>query len=114
MRWIIISLEKYRQIFHEFADDVEFIDENIKKLELNKDCKILDIGTGIGAMSTLLALNGFSVITGEPEVDPETESLNHHNHHYHNKTHDGHQCEQHKEHNWSSWNDWRDDRQRPF
>lgn len=59
-------------------------------------------------MSTLLALNGFSVITGEPEVDPETESLNHHNHHYHNKTHDGHQCEQHKEHNWSSWNDWRD------
>ena len=76
-------------------DDVEFIFENIKKLELNNDCKILDIGTGIGVMSTLLALNGFNVITGEPEVDPETESLNHHDHHYHNGTHDGLQYEQH-------------------
>lgn len=59
------------QIFGEFAENAEFIDENIKKLNLKKDSKILDIGTGIGAMSTLLALNGFDVLTGEPVLDPD-------------------------------------------
>lgn len=101
-----MNFEKYKQIFHEFADNVEFIDENIKKLELNKDCKILDIGTGMGAMSTLLALNGFSVLTGEPEVDPERIGHGKHNHH-HESSHQDHQHEHHEEHNDGVWNDWK-------
>jgi ubiquinone/menaquinone biosynthesis C-methylase UbiE len=74
------------------------MDKHIKKLNLDKNSKILDIGTGMGAMSTLLALNGFYVLTGEPEVDPEREIMESHNHHHDH-------C---KEHDWGSWNDWRD------
>lgn len=103
-----MSLEKYKQEFREFAEEVEFIDENIKKLNLGKNSKLLDVGTGMGAMSTLLALNGFSVLTGEPEVDSERNSGGNHNHHHQNESHEVHQCEHHEEHDWSSWNGWRD------
>jgi len=103
-----MSLAKYKQIFREFAEEVEFMDENIKKLNLDKNSKILDIGTGMGAMSTLLALNGFTVLTGEPEVDPERNGGGNHNHHPHDKSHEAHHCEHHEEHDWGSWNGWRD------
>jgi len=99
-----VNLKKYKQIFGEFAEDAEFIDENIKKLNLNKDCKILDIGTGIGAMSSLLALNGFTVLTGEPEVNPERSNLDHEHHHHNYKSHEPH----HNTHNWQAWGDWKE------
>ena len=86
-----MTLQKYKQIFGEFANDAEFIDENIKKLHLNTDSKILDIGTGIGAMSCLLAMNGFNVLTGEPEVNPEQYNQTYEHHHYHGETHEHHQ-----------------------
>jgi len=46
-----------------------FADKIVKKLNLNKDAKILDVGTGEGYMAIILALNGFHVVTGEPEDD---------------------------------------------
>jgi ubiquinone/menaquinone biosynthesis C-methylase UbiE len=104
----MMNLVKYKQIFREFAEEAEFIDKNIKKLNLNKDSKILDIGTGMGAMSTLLALNGFKVLTGEPEVDPERENMGNHKHHHHDKLHESNQCKKPEDYDWDSWNDWRD------
>jgi len=88
-----MKLTKYKKIFREFAEDAEFIDENIKQLNLDKESKILDVGTGMGAMSTLLALNGFSVLTGEPKEDPEK-----HNH--------GELDHHHNEYDHIAWNSW--------
>jgi len=47
----------------------DFINPIIQKLNLNKNAKILDIGTGQGGMAIILALNNYKVITGEPEGD---------------------------------------------
>ena len=101
----MINLSKYKKIFRDFAGDAEFINEIIVNLNLDKDSKILDVGTGMGAMSILLALNGFQVLTGEPEVDPEKDDLDHHDHHHEDitKAHD----EKNKEHNGVLWDDWR-------
>jgi len=55
--------------FSFMADSVEKI---VKHLALNKDSKILDIGTGIGKMAIILALHGYKVLTGEP-MDDDTE-----------------------------------------
>lgn len=101
-----MSLVKYKQMFHEFASDADFINDAIKKLNLDKDSKILDIGTSIGAMSILLALNGLYVLTGEPEVDPERDDWNHHDHHHGDNEEVHHK--NHGEHNWEAWNDWRE------
>lgn len=73
-----MSLEKYKQVIHEdFTGDADSIDKMIKSLSLSKDSKILDIGTGLGAMSILVAINGFDVLTGQPEKDPEWEEHEH-------------------------------------
>ena len=102
-----MSLEKYKKIIHEdFTKDIEFINETIKKLKLDKNSKILDVGTGIGAMSILLALNGFYVLTGEPEMGPERDVWDHHDHHHGDNQEDHH--ENHEEYNWEAWNDWRE------
>ncbi len=50
----------------------DFIDPIIKSLKLEKNAKILDVGTGQGRMAILLALNNYHVLTGEPQGD-ETE-----------------------------------------
>lgn len=100
-------MEKYKKTIHEdFTKDIELINETIKELNLDKNSKILDVGTGIGAMSILLALNGFYVLTGEPEVDPERDDWNHHDHHHGDSQENHH--EDHEEHNWKAWNDWRE------
>ncbi|GAH38531.1 unnamed protein product, partial [marine sediment metagenome] len=85
--------------------DADFINDIIVNLNLKKSSKILDIGTGMGAMSTLLALNGFNVLTGEPEIDPEKDNIDHHDHHHEENSEV--QNEYHEEHNWELWNDWR-------
>ena len=73
-----MSLEKYKQVIGEFAVDADFMDRIIKNLNLDQDSRILDIGTGFGAMSILLALNGLNVLTGQPEHDPQSEEHEHH------------------------------------
>jgi len=41
----------------------------VQELELDKNAKILDVGTGEGRMAITLALNGYKVLTGELESD---------------------------------------------
>jgi ubiquinone/menaquinone biosynthesis C-methylase UbiE len=100
------KLTAYKRIFLEFATDANFINETIKKLNLTKNSRILDTGTGIGAMSTLLALNGFHILTGEPEVEPEGDNWNHHDH-LHGDSKENHH-DNHGDFNREDWNDWRE------
>jgi len=53
----------------EFAFTADFVNEIIQNLNLPKNARILDIGTGMGNMAIMLALNGYKVLTGEPETD---------------------------------------------
>ena len=94
-----MSLEEYKQIIDkDFIKDIDFIDKTIKDLNLDKHSKILDIDTGIGAMSILLAINGYQVLTGEPEEDRESE-VDHH----HGEQHEHHSHDEHFHGNWSDW-----------
>jgi SAM-dependent methyltransferase len=84
----MMDLEEYKKVIGEdFSKDADFIDRAIKTLNLGKDSKILDVGTGWGAMAILLALNGFQVLTGQPEKDPEWEDQK--NHEYSHDHHHG-------------------------
>ncbi|MFX0073213.1 MAG: class I SAM-dependent methyltransferase [Candidatus Hermodarchaeota archaeon] len=65
-----INLEEAKKILKgQFEFMADSINEIVIDLNLKKDAKILDIGTGNGKMAIILALNGFRVITGEPEED---------------------------------------------
>ena len=65
-----MNLEKALELLgEEISRNAVFISEVIDTLNLKKDAKILDIGTGRGTMAILLALKGYHVITGEPEGD---------------------------------------------
>ncbi len=100
-----MSLEKYKQVINEdFTKDVDFMSNTISRLNLDTKSMILDIGTGIGAMSILLAIKGFNVLTGEPEVDPEKDESDYHSHEEHQLCHG----EGHHEHIDRVWNDWRE------
>lgn len=102
-----MNLKKYKQVIHkDFIQDIDFINKTIKLLSLDKNSKILDIGTGIGAMAILLAINGFDVTTGEPKFDPESDENHHHNHSHgdHNEIHH----EEYSDEKWRNWGNWRD------
>ncbi len=53
----------------QFSFMFDFINPVVQKLNLDKNAKILDVGTGQGRMAIILALNNYNVITGEPEED---------------------------------------------
>ncbi len=65
-----MEIEELRYVL---GSDVVFIFNEInpilQDLGLEKNAKILDIGTGKGWMAINLALNNYKVITGEPESD---------------------------------------------
>ncbi|MFC1988325.1 class I SAM-dependent methyltransferase [Chloroflexota bacterium] len=84
---------------NEWAHDIDFVSKVIRHLKLGKDCKILDVGTGQGIMAVNLALNGHSVLTGEPEEGHEA-----HNHYEQEKG----AFEYHHEHQEVSFIDWKE------
>ncbi|MBY9009442.1 MAG: class I SAM-dependent methyltransferase [Candidatus Lokiarchaeota archaeon] len=53
----------------EFSYIFDNFDPVLKELKLEKNSKILDIGTGEGRMAITLALNNYYVVTGELESD---------------------------------------------
>ena len=94
-----MSLEEFKQVMpKDFSKEAELIDKTIKDLNIAKNAKILDVGTGFGAMAILLALNGFNVLTGQPKSD-----ANWSHHHNHNSSHE-HDCSHHFE-NVKSWSE---------
>ncbi|MHA1884345.1 MAG: class I SAM-dependent methyltransferase [Promethearchaeota archaeon] len=100
-----MDLSKYKEIFREFAGDADLISEKIDLLKLDKESKILDIGTGLGAMSILLALKGFKVLTGEPEEDHEKHELGHDHSHHSGASHDKDHTP-FNDYDWESWDNW--------
>ena len=83
----------------EWTHDISLISKTIHHLKLDRDCKILDIGTGQGIMAVSLALEGYRVITGEPEEGSEAHK------HYEQEMGD-YEC--HHEHHGHSFTDWKE------
>ena len=55
----------------EWTLDIGLIEYAIHQLDLAENSQVIDIGTGAGVMAVSLALNGFDVLTGEPEGEYE-------------------------------------------
>lgn len=84
----------------EWIHDIGVITKTIHHLKLERGCTILDIGTGQGIMAVSLALEGYHVITGEPEEGSEAHK------HYEQETDDfecHHEHHEHHEHRFTNW-----------
>lgn len=88
-----MTLEKLKELVGpEFSLDLDFIDSCVKKLALPEEARILDVGTGLGIMSSILAMNGHRLRSGEPDdfdygESPTMASHDHHDHHHHGHDH---------------------------
>ncbi|MFC1972340.1 class I SAM-dependent methyltransferase [Chloroflexota bacterium] len=95
-----MNIKEVKNIWgEEWAHDICVISEAIHHLKLDKDCKILDIGTGQGIMAVCLALEGYRVITGEPEEGSEAYK------HYEQEIGD---FRHHHEHHGYDFTDWKE------
>jgi ubiquinone/menaquinone biosynthesis C-methylase UbiE len=81
----------------EWTQDIDVVSKAIDHLKLEKDCKILDIGTGQGIMAVSLALKGYRVITGEPEAGSEVHK------HYEQEMGDFERHHDHGGHVFTNW-----------
>ena len=63
------KIETKKLLGGEFSLIFDNIDPIIQELKLEKNSKILDVGTGEGRMAITLALNNYHVLTGELESD---------------------------------------------
>lgn len=60
------AVEHLGPMFEAIAGDGVLV---LDRLALSPGAKVLDVGTGAGNFAIFLALNGFEVVTGEPEDD---------------------------------------------
>ncbi|MCP4106757.1 MAG: class I SAM-dependent methyltransferase [Desulfobacteraceae bacterium] len=65
-----MNITQAKEILEEqFGFIAEDANNTVQYLKLPSDAKILDVGTGKGYFAIVLALNGYSISTGEPESD---------------------------------------------
>ena len=63
-----MNIEQIKEILGgRLSRNADFLYSFVKQINLPKESKVLDVGTGRGSMAIILALNGYKVITGEPE-----------------------------------------------
>jgi ubiquinone/menaquinone biosynthesis C-methylase UbiE len=59
--------KKLKHLGERYTKNADFILKVLDHCDIKEKAKVLDIGTGRGIMTIILALSNFKVVTGEPE-----------------------------------------------